>query len=108
MTFSTAINILDIIGCGLKMACCIVALRYKDIVIDTAFQRLVQGNWGTLSRKVSNETWRISPYTDHEFLFYSTKALESRRKFKMMVSRCLSYSGNNSNIVAFWTDIVRG
>jgi hypothetical protein len=51
MAFGSAIDILDIVGCSLKMACCIVALRYKDIVIDAAFQRLVQGNRRTLDRK---------------------------------------------------------
>lgn len=50
MTFSTAIDIFDIIRSSLKVAGCVVALRDEDIVIDTALQRLVQRNgWALFS-----------------------------------------------------------
>ena len=42
MTFSPTIDILNIISSRLKMAGSVVALRDKDIVIDPAFQWLVQ------------------------------------------------------------------
>ena len=48
MALYSTIDILDIICGGLEMAGGIVALGDKNVVIDSAFQRLIKRNRGTL------------------------------------------------------------
>jgi hypothetical protein len=48
MTLSPTIDILNIISSRLEMTGSVVALRDKDVVIDSAFQWLVQWDWWTL------------------------------------------------------------
>jgi hypothetical protein len=43
-----AVDVLDIVGGGLEVAGGVVALGDEDVVIDTALQRLVEGNRGSL------------------------------------------------------------
>jgi hypothetical protein len=51
LSFSPAVDVLDIIGSSLKVAGCVVALGDEDVVVDTALQWLVQ--WDRWSLKVS-------------------------------------------------------
>jgi hypothetical protein len=48
VALGSAIDILDIICGGLEMAGGIVALGDKNVVIDSAFQRLIKRNRGAL------------------------------------------------------------
>jgi hypothetical protein len=49
MTLSPAIDVFDIISSGLEVAGGVVALRDENVVVHTAFERLVEGNWWTLN-----------------------------------------------------------
>jgi len=72
------------------MTCSIVTLRYEDVVIHTALQRLVKRYWCT-----------------HEFLFDLAQSVKARLELKMVVTRALSDSGDDGNVVAFGADVVR-
>lgn len=48
LSFSPAVDVLDIIGSSLKVAACVVAFGDEDVVVDTALQWLVQWDWWSL------------------------------------------------------------
>jgi hypothetical protein len=48
VALNPAIDIPDVVCSGLKVAGRVVALGDEDVVVDTALQRLVEGNRGAL------------------------------------------------------------
>jgi hypothetical protein len=48
VSLSPEVNVLDIVGGGLKVAGGIVALGDEDVVIDAALERLVEWDWWAL------------------------------------------------------------
>lgn len=49
VTLGSAVDVLDVVGSSLEVAGGVVALGDEDVVVDAAFQRLVEWNRGTLS-----------------------------------------------------------
>ena len=72
------------------MAGSIVAFRDENIVIPSAFQRLVERYWCA-----------------HEFLLNLSEPVNSRLQLEVVVARALRDSGDDSDVVAFWTNVVR-
>lgn len=77
-------------GC-LKVARCVVTLRDEDVVIHTTLQWFIEWYWSA-----------------HEFLLNLAEPFEAGLEFEMVVARVFGYCGNNSDIVPFRTDVVRG
>jgi len=72
------------------MACGIITLGDKDIVIDTRLQGLVQ--WYRLA---------------HELLFNPAKSVEARLEFHVMIAVALCDGGDYGDVVTFRADVMR-
>ena len=74
-----------------KMARGIITLGDEDIIIDSAFQRLI-------------ERYRRS----HELFFDLAKSVDTRLELEVVVARVFGNGGDDGDVVALGTDIMRG
>lgn len=86
-----AVNVLDIISCGLKVTGGIVTPGHKDLVLGAVIRRLVQGNRGS-----------------QELLLDLTEALQTRLQLEVVVGRGLCNRRDDGDPVALGADIVCG
>ena len=67
----------------------VVALGDEDIVVDAAFQWLVEGNW-----------WA------HELLLDSSETLKARCELEVVICGSFGNGGDNCDVVALGADAV--
>lgn len=89
LTRTPAVNVLDIISCGLKVTGGIVTPGHKDLVLGAVIRRLVQGNRGS-----------------QELLLDRAEALQTRLQLQVVVGRGLCDRRDDGNPVALGADIV--
>lgn len=91
LTRAPAVNVLDVIGCGLEVARGVVALGDVDLVLGAVLQGLVQGD-----------------RSSQELLLDLAEALQTGLELQVVVCRCLSDGGDDGNPVALGADVVCG
>lgn len=74
---------------GLEVACRIVAFRKEDVVINTAFKRLVQRDG-----------------LSHELLLDFAQTVEAGLKLEVVIAIVLSNGRNDCDVVALGADVV--
>lgn len=91
LTRAPAVNVLDVIGCGLEVARGVVALGDVDLVLGAVVQGLVQGDGSS-----------------QELLLDLAEALQTGLELQVVVCGCLSDGGDDGNPVALGADVVCG